>query len=77
MNINALEHKDDLPFYEFTKIYSLPTKSNEQELHGEVSFDKNVDDRIFSSCTLEIQDHIAILRKESGEIKDVFPLHHF
>lgn len=56
-------------------IYRL--NPNQQELDGEVSFDRNVDGRIFSSCTLEIKDHTAILKNEDSEIKGVFSLHHF
>jgi hypothetical protein len=50
---------------------------NEQELNGEVNFDRNVDGRIFSSCTLEIKDHTAILIDEGGTTRAVLSLHHF
>ena len=56
-------------------VYKL--NPNQQELNGEVSFDRNVDGRIFSPCILEIQDHTAILKDEDGEVKGVFSLHHF
>lgn len=50
---------------------------NQQELDGNVNFDKNVDGRIFSNCTLEIKDHTAILTDEDGVIRVVLSLHHF
>lgn len=50
---------------------------NQQELNGEVSFDRNVDGRIFSSCTLKIMDHNAVLTDEKGIIRAVLSLHHF
>ncbi|RDC57140.1 hypothetical protein DU508_08090 [Pedobacter chinensis] len=56
-------------------VYRL--NPNQQELDGEVSFDRNIDGRVFSECILEIQDHTAILKNENGEIKGVFSLHHF
>lgn len=56
-------------------VYRL--NPNQQEINGDVSFDRNVDGRIFSNCSLLVQDHAAILKDESGEIKGVFSLHHF
>lgn len=56
-------------------VYRL--NPNQHELDGEVSFDRNVDGRIFSNCILEIIEHSAILKNEDGEIKGVFSLHHF
>ncbi len=50
---------------------------NEQELNGEVNFDRNVDGRIFSDCILEIKDHTAILTDEKDVIRAVLSLHHF
>lgn len=55
-------------------VYRL--NPNEQERNREVSFDRNVDGRIFVS-TLKIHDHTAILRDERGVIQGVFSLHHF
>ena len=56
-------------------VYRL--NPNQQQLAEEVSFDRNVDGRIFSSCILEIEEHTAILKNEDGEVKGVFSLHHF
>jgi len=50
---------------------------NEQELNGEVNFDRNIDGRTFYSCILEIKDHTAILTNEKDVIQAVLSLHHF
>lgn len=50
---------------------------NEQELNDEVSFDRNVDGRIFSDCTLKIKNHTAILTDDGGVVRAVLSLHHF
>jgi hypothetical protein len=51
---------------------------NEQELNGEVTFDRNVDGRIFSNCSLTIANDTAIIKdKENNFVIGVFSLHHF
>ena len=62
---------------EFQTFICYRLSPNEQELNGEVNFDRNVNGRIFSGCTLEIKDHIAILTDEKNVIRAVLSLHHF
>ena len=50
---------------------------NAQELEKEVDFQRNVDGRIFSGCSLRIVDHTAILTDEGGTVRAVLSLNHF
>ena len=51
---------------------------NEQELNGEVFFDRNVNGRIFNNCSLTIANDTAILKDiETDIVVGVFSLHYF
>ncbi|WP_291123611.1 hypothetical protein [Flavobacterium sp. UBA6046] len=62
---------------DYQKFVCRRLNPNQQELNGEVNFDRNIDGRIFSSCILEIKDHTAILTDDKDEIIAVLSLHHF
>lgn len=49
---------------------------NQKELDGDVSFDRNIDGRIFSDCILEVKNDTAILTNSDGIIEAVINLQH-
>ena len=49
---------------------------NEQELNGEVNFNRNIDGRIFSDCILKVENDTAILSDSHGIIQAVVHLQH-
>jgi hypothetical protein len=61
--------------YQNLVLYKI--NPNEQELEGDVSFDKNVDGRIFSHCQFEIKDHAIFVYDDKKMLKGIFSLHHF
>ncbi len=56
-------------------IYKI--NPNEQEQLGEVTFDRNVDGRIFYNCKFFIIDHTVIIENKDEKVEGVFSLHHY
>ncbi len=50
---------------------------NEQEQGGEVTFDRNVDGRVFYNCKFYVLDHAIIIENSEGTVDGVFSLHHY
>jgi hypothetical protein len=50
---------------------------NQQELDGDVSFDKNVDGRIFNGCKFEVLNDTVMILDEKNQLQGIFSLHHF
>lgn len=63
-----------MPYQNFV-CYRL--NPNKIEFGDEDALNKDMDGKIFSSCTLEIEDHVALLKDENDVIKAVLSLHHF
>jgi hypothetical protein len=60
------------------RIVVYKINPNDLELSGEVSFDRNVNGRIFTDCLLTITNDTAILKdKDHNNVIGVFSLHHF
>jgi hypothetical protein len=62
---------------DFQSITVYKINPNDQELNGEVTFDRNVDGRVFNNIKLRLVDHAITIENGSGEIEGVFSLHHY
>ena len=49
---------------------------NEQEINGEVNFDRNVDGRTLYGEAF-IVDHSLVIKNDDGEVEGVFSLNHY